>query len=242
MSEQTPLLGQHDRHHHVNAPSPVHRLSSPRISFPKSTSSSEAPIPPPSTRGKSRQQQQPPPHRQSSFPFYATPSPIDTPDQAEPSDLTPHGDYKTRTRQTRFTSQHALSPSEFSSSGLSSMSDDSAMTLDEEGQTHSDLHKDHQEHHHHHHHHHHRRHHQHSDVYDDDEQSRHHRRHAIQTGERAEPYHFGLRKDGLPKFSRQCLWSEIKCYGSYILPPLFIFGVLAIGSGLIFVAIKRKWI
>ncbi len=36
--------------------------------------------------------------------------------------------------------------------------------------------------------------------------------------------------------------SEIKCYGSYILPPLLVFGVLAIGSGLIYVAIKRKWI
>lgn len=35
--------------------------------------------------------------------------------------------------------------------------------------------------------------------------------------------------------------SEIKCYGRYMIPPLLIFGVLAIGASLIIVGIHRGW-
>jgi len=42
----------------------------------------------------------------------------------------------------------------------------------------------------------------------------------------------GGRREGIPKLSRECLWSEIKCYGSYILPVILLFGVLAIGISL----------
>ncbi|WWC96903.1 hypothetical protein V866_003778 [Kwoniella sp. B9012] len=51
----------------------------------------------------------------------------------------------------------------------------------------------------------------------------------------------GQRKPGLPKLSRECLISEIKCYGSYMLPPLLIFGVLAIGISLLIYGLKRGW-
>ncbi|ODN76490.1 hypothetical protein L202_05156 [Cryptococcus amylolentus CBS 6039] len=54
----------------------------------------------------------------------------------------------------------------------------------------------------------------------------------------------GLRtgkRPGLPKVSRECLISEIKCYGSYMLPPFLIFGVLAIGLCLFFVGLKSGW-
>ncbi|WWC87963.1 uncharacterized protein L201_002865 [Kwoniella dendrophila CBS 6074] len=51
----------------------------------------------------------------------------------------------------------------------------------------------------------------------------------------------GDRKPGLPKLSRQCLISEIKCYGSYMLPPLLIFGVLAIGIALLIYGIRNGW-
>ncbi|WVW80212.1 hypothetical protein I302_102189 [Kwoniella bestiolae CBS 10118] len=51
----------------------------------------------------------------------------------------------------------------------------------------------------------------------------------------------GQRNPGLPKLSRECLISEIKCYGSYMLPPLLIFGVLAIGLCLLIYGIKRGW-
>jgi hypothetical protein len=34
-------------------------------------------------------------------------------------------------------------------------------------------------------------------------------------------------KQGLPKLSRQCLVSEIRCYGSYIVPVL-VFGAVSI--------------
>ena len=36
--------------------------------------------------------------------------------------------------------------------------------------------------------------------------------------------------------------SEIKCYGRYMIPPLLVFGVLAIGAGLLAVSIRRGWI
>ncbi|WVF65839.1 hypothetical protein IAT40_000576 [Kwoniella sp. CBS 6097] len=49
------------------------------------------------------------------------------------------------------------------------------------------------------------------------------------------------RKPGLPKLSRECLWSEIKCYGSYMLPPLLIFGVLVVGASLFAVGWKMGW-
>ncbi|WVQ93473.1 hypothetical protein IAU59_000547 [Kwoniella sp. CBS 9459] len=49
------------------------------------------------------------------------------------------------------------------------------------------------------------------------------------------------RKPGLPKLSRQCLWSEIKCYGSYMLPPLLVFGVLVVGASLLGVGWKMGW-
>ncbi|WVR03761.1 hypothetical protein IAU60_000756 [Kwoniella sp. DSM 27419] len=49
------------------------------------------------------------------------------------------------------------------------------------------------------------------------------------------------RKPGLPKLSRECLWSEIKCYGSYMLPPLLVFGVLVIGASLFAVGWKMGW-
>ncbi|WRT65753.1 uncharacterized protein IL334_002701 [Kwoniella shivajii] len=51
----------------------------------------------------------------------------------------------------------------------------------------------------------------------------------------------GERKPGLPKLSRECLVSEIKCYGSYMLPPLLIFGVLVIGVSLAIVGWKSGW-
>ena len=35
---------------------------------------------------------------------------------------------------------------------------------------------------------------------------------------------------------------EIKCYGSYILPVLLIFGVLVVGASLLAVGLKRGWI
>ncbi|KAI9632691.1 uncharacterized protein MKK02DRAFT_41000 [Dioszegia hungarica] len=49
------------------------------------------------------------------------------------------------------------------------------------------------------------------------------------------------RKEGVPKLSRECLWSEIKCYGSYILPVFLVFGVLVIGVSLTVVGIKLGW-
>ncbi|WVQ64966.1 uncharacterized protein L199_003136 [Kwoniella botswanensis] len=51
----------------------------------------------------------------------------------------------------------------------------------------------------------------------------------------------GQKKPGLPKLSRECLISEIKCYGSYMLPPLLIFGVLAIGISLLIYGWKKGW-
>jgi len=36
------------------------------------------------------------------------------------------------------------------------------------------------------------------------------------------------RQPGLPKVTRECLIAEIKCYGSYILPTLFVFVVLVL--------------
>ncbi|WWC68576.1 uncharacterized protein I206_102506 [Kwoniella pini CBS 10737] len=51
----------------------------------------------------------------------------------------------------------------------------------------------------------------------------------------------GGKKPGLPKLSRECLISEIKCYGSYMLPPLLIFGVLAIGISLGIYGWKSGW-
>ena len=35
--------------------------------------------------------------------------------------------------------------------------------------------------------------------------------------------------------------SEIKCYGRYMIPPLLVFGVLAIGASLIIVGIHKGW-
>lgn len=49
------------------------------------------------------------------------------------------------------------------------------------------------------------------------------------------------KREGLPKLSRECLWSEIKCYGSYILPVLLVFGVLVIGASLAAVGYKKGW-
>ncbi|WWC60370.1 uncharacterized protein I303_102941 [Kwoniella dejecticola CBS 10117] len=51
----------------------------------------------------------------------------------------------------------------------------------------------------------------------------------------------GTKKPGVPKLSRECLISEIKCYGSYMLPPLLVFGVLAIGISLGIYGWKRGW-
>ncbi|KAK4686077.1 hypothetical protein P7C73_g4054, partial [Tremellales sp. Uapishka_1] len=48
-------------------------------------------------------------------------------------------------------------------------------------------------------------------------------------------------REGVPKLSRECLWSEIKCYGSYILPVFLIFGVLVVGACLFAVGWKRDW-
>ncbi|KAG7527455.1 hypothetical protein FFLO_06912 [Filobasidium floriforme] len=57
------------------------------------------------------------------------------------------------------------------------------------------------------------------------------------SGERAPLFrtghHDGEGRPGLPKLSRECLWSEFKCYGSYIFPVLLVFGVLAVGIALI---------
>ena len=44
----------------------------------------------------------------------------------------------------------------------------------------------------------------------------------------------------------RCRWdkltcSETKCYGSYILPVVFVFGVLVIGISLIVVGQKQGW-
>lgn len=40
------------------------------------------------------------------------------------------------------------------------------------------------------------------------------------------------RKEGLPKLSRECLISEIKCYGKHMLPPIIFFVVFVLGFGL----------
>ncbi|WWD16453.1 hypothetical protein CI109_100879 [Kwoniella shandongensis] len=53
--------------------------------------------------------------------------------------------------------------------------------------------------------------------------------------------HDGGRREGIPKLTRECLWSEIKCYGSYMLPPLLVFGVLVIGASLFAVGWKMGW-
>jgi hypothetical protein len=34
-----------------------------------------------------------------------------------------------------------------------------------------------------------------------------------------------VNQQGLPKFSRECLVSEIQCYGKYILAVLVVFGL-----------------
>ncbi|KAK4700964.1 hypothetical protein P7C70_g5276, partial [Phenoliferia sp. Uapishka_3] len=39
-------------------------------------------------------------------------------------------------------------------------------------------------------------------------------------------------KEGLPKLSRECLVAEIKCYGSYMLPPILFFVVFVLGLSL----------
>ncbi|RSH94740.1 hypothetical protein EHS25_004545 [Saitozyma podzolica] len=51
----------------------------------------------------------------------------------------------------------------------------------------------------------------------------------------------GGERQGLPKLSGECLWAEIKCYGSYILPVLLVFGVLVIGLSLVAVGWKKGW-
>lgn len=43
---------------------------------------------------------------------------------------------------------------------------------------------------------------------------------------------FAGRKEGLPKLSRECLISEIKCYGKHMLPPILFFVVFVLGFGL----------
>ncbi|GFZ42505.1 hypothetical protein JCM24511_00221 [Saitozyma sp. JCM 24511] len=55
------------------------------------------------------------------------------------------------------------------------------------------------------------------------------------------PAERGGERQGLPKLSRECLWAEIKCYGSYILPVLLVFGVLVIGLSLVAVGWKKGW-
>ncbi|KAL7424693.1 hypothetical protein Q5752_000377 [Cryptotrichosporon argae] len=64
-------------------------------------------------------------------------------------------------------------------------------------------------------------------------------RHADLLVQRA-PYET-KRRPGLPKLSRECLWAEIKCYGSYILPVVLVFGVLVVGAGVLAVGLKRGW-
>ncbi|KAK8861630.1 hypothetical protein IAR55_002453 [Kwoniella newhampshirensis] len=51
----------------------------------------------------------------------------------------------------------------------------------------------------------------------------------------------GGKREGVPKLTRECLWSEIKCYGSYMLPPLLVFGVLVIAASLFAVGWKSGW-
>lgn len=39
----------------------------------------------------------------------------------------------------------------------------------------------------------------------------------------------------------ECEYSEFKCYGTYIFPVLFVFGVLAIGISLSIFGWKKGW-
>lgn len=45
----------------------------------------------------------------------------------------------------------------------------------------------------------------------------------------------------LLEYNRELIESEIKCYGSYILPVLAVFGVLVIGASLGVVGWKKGW-
>jgi hypothetical protein len=47
-------------------------------------------------------------------------------------------------------------------------------------------------------------------------------------------------RDGV-EYAELSEYSEIKCYGSYILPVLFVFGLLVIGVSLGAVGWKRGW-
>lgn len=58
------------------------------------------------------------------------------------------------------------------------------------------------------------------------------RRPDEEVGYRANASNYGTlqheSRPGLPKVSRECLVSEIRCYGSYIMPVLLVFGVLVL--------------
>ncbi|WVN90721.1 uncharacterized protein L203_105963 [Cryptococcus depauperatus CBS 7841] len=65
--------------------------------------------------------------------------------------------------------------------------------------------------------------------------------HQVGTGNDGAMGGFQDKREGVAKITRECLWSEIKCYGSYMLPPLLVFGVLVVLVSLAAVGWKMGW-